>query len=149
MEKLSSDMLHYDHEMAEEILVRHNYIYSQENWLPMFGEHKDKFFDISRTIKTEADIAHHHINFMDKILFQSKFFLDMQSINHNRSIYNLLDLLGDLGGVTEVIMAVLGIFLFPISEHSFIIKAAKIVFLAKTKDENMFKHKEKYQTKES
>ena len=44
----------------------------------------------------------------------------------------MLDLLGDLGGVCEVIVGVLGIFLFPVSEHSFIIKASKIVFLAKT-----------------
>jgi hypothetical protein len=69
MEKLSTDMLKANHLLAEEFFVRHNYVYSQENWLPMFGNHEDLFFDISRTIKSEADIKTHSINFMDEILF--------------------------------------------------------------------------------
>ena len=47
-------------------------------------------------------------------------------------------LLGDLGGVTEVIMLVLGIILFPISESSYNMASAKRMFLARTKDDNFF-----------
>ena len=54
-----------------------------------------------------------------------------------RAIYNLFDLLGDLGGVTEVIMIVFGFFLFPISEHSFVMDAAKKFFMARTSDEQL------------
>ena len=59
-------------------------------------------------------------------------------VKHQRRIYGYLDLLGDLGGVTEVIMIVFGIFLFPISKHSFIIKATKKLFMARTKDVLLF-----------
>ena len=47
-------------------------------------------------------------------------------------------MLGDLGGVTEVIMLCLGIFLFPISESSYNMMSTKRMFLARTKDEKFF-----------
>jgi len=43
-----------------------------------------------------------------------------------------MDLLGDLGGVTEVVMICFGFFLFPIAEHSFTMKAIKNLYLART-----------------
>jgi hypothetical protein len=42
------------------------------------------------------------------------------------------DLLGDLGGVRELAIICFGIFLMPIAEHSFIMKAAKYLFFART-----------------
>jgi hypothetical protein len=60
----------------------------------------------------------------------------------------LLDLLGDLGGVTEVIMIVFGLFIFPVSEHSFIIKAVKKLYMAKTKNDKLFKLSKSYQERE-
>jgi hypothetical protein len=57
---------------------------------------------------------------------------------HERSVYGSLDLLGDLGGVTEVVMIIFGIFLFPVSEHSFTLKAAKKMFIARTKETGLF-----------
>ena len=61
-----------------------------------------------------------------------------ESIIHERAVYGSLDLLGDLGGVTEIIMLLFGFFLFPISEHSFILKAAKKMFMARTTDKGLF-----------
>jgi hypothetical protein len=48
------------------------------------------------------------------------------------------NLLGDLGGVKELIVLIFGIFLLPISEHSFILKAAKFLFIARTSNTNLF-----------
>ena len=36
-------------------------------------------------------------------------------------------------------MILFGVFVYPISAHSFILKAAKKLFIAKSKDPNMFK----------
>ena len=72
-------------------------------------------------------------------VIQTKVYRDNVEISHERVIYSFLDLLGDLGGVTEIIMVVFGIFLFPISEHSFHTSALKRMFMAKTKDDNLFK----------
>jgi hypothetical protein len=46
-----------------------------------------------------------------------------------------------LGGIVEVIMIIFGFFLFPISEHSFYLKAARMLYYARTKDEKLFSKK--------
>ena len=46
--------------------------------------------------------------------------------------------MGDLGGVTEVIMIFFGFLIYPISEHSFVIKAANKLFFARTKRDDIF-----------
>lgn len=42
-------------------------------------------------------------------------YLNKDSILHTREVYNLLDLIGDLGGVVEVLIIVIGVLLYPIS----------------------------------
>ena len=44
-------------------------------------------------------------------------------INHERKVYGVLDLFGDLGGVSEVMFIIFGALLSPISDHSYLIKA--------------------------
>ena len=56
-----------------------------------------------------------------------------------RAVFGWFDLLGKLGGITNVMMLLFGFFLFGISEHSFILKASKKLFIARTKDETLFK----------
>ena len=53
-------------------------------------------------------------------------------------MYDIVQLIGVLGGVTGVLTLVLGFFILPISEASFIMKSAKRMFLVKTKDEEIF-----------
>ena len=57
MEKLSTTMMHKTHKKGELHFLRENYIYSNENWLPMFKERKSSFFDINKIISTEEDIS--------------------------------------------------------------------------------------------
>jgi len=72
------------------------------------------------------------------ILFESYLWRQSESIKHVRVVYDLLGVLGDLGGVTEVIMLFFGFFLQPISEHSFLLQAIKKLFLARTNDDDLF-----------
>ena len=64
-------------------------------------------------------------------------------MKHKRVIFGWLDLLGKLGGITNVMMLLFGFFLFGISEHSFILKAAKKLFIARTRSE-LFKNDHKH-----
>ena len=57
---------------------------------------------------------------------------------HKRKIYDIVALLGDLGGVTEVIMLTMGILLFPISEASYNLLSTRRMFMARTENENIF-----------
>lgn len=59
-------------------------------------------------------------------------------VSHERRVYGYFDLLGELGGVMEVLILFFGLFLFPISEHSFYLNAIKKLFFAKTHDDEVF-----------
>ena len=64
---------------------------------------------------------------------------DNGQILHERRIYSILDFMGDLGGVLEVVMVTFGIFLNGISEHSFYTRAIKKFYSAKTRDDKIFR----------
>ena len=53
-------------------------------------------------------------------------------------MYNILDVLGDLGGIVEIIMIIFGFLLYPVSEHSFYLRASRMLFFARTKEEKIF-----------
>jgi hypothetical protein len=53
-------------------------------------------------------------------------------------VYNFIDLLGDLGGLTEIVLLTFGFIFFPISEYSFYLKAIRHLFLAKTSKDDLF-----------
>ena len=65
------------------------------------------------------------------------FYLNTELTTHKRKIYNLLDLLGDFGGLFECIMIIMHLWIAPWSQFSFSINAIKKLYMAKTKDENL------------
>ena len=65
-------------------------------------------------------------------------FLTSSVFIHKRKIYDIVALLGDLGGVTEVIMLTLGCLLFPIAESSYNMMSTKRMFIARTKNDKLF-----------
>lgn len=68
---------------------------------------------------------------------------------HEREAYSILDLVGDLGGVIELFVFSIGCFVGPIAFHSYILKATKFIFLARTKDKDMFvEPKDEYNNKD-
>ena len=52
-----------------------------------------------------------------------------------------MDLIGDLGGVTELFKFLIGLFINPISNFAFVLQASKLLFHARTTDSEMFKEK--------
>lgn len=74
-------------------------------------------------------------------IFNSDVYLFAEMIEHHRRIYGLLDLLGDLGGVLEILAVSLGFTILPLSKHLFILEATKLIFMARTKDSSVFDKK--------
>ena len=56
-----------------------------------------------------------------------------------KQVYSLVDCLGDLGGLIEIIIFMATMFNSPISYHSYILKVVSKLFVAKTKKADMFK----------
>lgn len=48
-------------------------------------------------------------------------------------------MLSDMGGVTRVLIVAFGIFMYPISEFTYMRNVAKKLYLASTKDDKLFK----------
>ena len=71
-------------------------------------------------------------------LLQVTVFLKGSVISHNRVVFNFFDLIGELGGVIEVFILFFGFFIFPVARHLFVLKAIKLLFYARTKDESLF-----------
>ena len=55
-----------------------------------------------------------------------------------------MDVIGDIGGVYEVLIQFFGFFLFRISLHSFKLNVIKHLFFVQTKDEDIFKSKNEH-----
>ena len=68
------------------------------------------------------------------IIYESFFMLDMEEVVHERTVYNFLDLLGDMGGLVDIIVSFFGIVLFPMSKFSFILKALEKLYQVSSKD---------------
>jgi hypothetical protein len=62
------------------------------------------------------------------VIYESYFMLDMEEVVHERTVYNCLDLLGDMGGLVDIIVSFFGIVLFPISKFSFVLKALEKLY---------------------
>jgi hypothetical protein len=73
-----------------------------------------------------------------KSLFQTRIWLDSTMTTSYRTIYHFLDVLGDMGGVLEILIVVFGIVCCTFSEYSFIIFAVNKFFKARTSDDMIF-----------
>lgn len=52
---------------------------------------------------------------------------------HTREYYNLLDMLGDLGGIVEIIITFIGLFVLPVSEFGYHLKVIQKLFVINSK----------------
>ena len=71
-------------------------------------------------------------------MFQTIITLSREKVNFERKVYNFMDLLGNLGGLTEIFMVTFGFLLIPIAEHAYLVQATKRLFIARTEDDNLF-----------
>ena len=119
---------------------RRNRITDDRYYIPLFNTYLDQFFDISKTVNQKMIITTRGDMGM---LYSSINLLHHEQSQHRRNIYNIFDVLGDVGGVLEVITFVFGIILLPVSYHSFILKASSKFFMARTRNDNLFRQKKK------
>jgi hypothetical protein len=68
-------------------------------------------------------------------LLNFELYLDNMGIDHHARTFSILDVVGMIGGVCEILLVVFGILVFPIAEHSWYLSAAKRLYLARTSNE--------------
>jgi hypothetical protein len=57
---------------------------------------------------------------------------------YSRSVFNILDLFGTIGGILEIFMFVVELIMGPISEHAFMCAAISTFYIIKHSSEEKF-----------
>jgi hypothetical protein len=80
-------------------------------------EHMENYIfqDYGKVREKVQPISYTYNRFEKNSVYQTTLYRDNEQIVHERKIYGFLDLLGDLGGVKEVVLTVFAFFLSPIS----------------------------------
>ena len=118
----------------EQLYLRENQADSYENLLLFDALDEYKFYDIDKEYAKHYPIRHNDASKFEKqSLYQTVICRDNTKILHERNVYGFLDLLGDLGGVLEIVLLAFGVFLSGISEFQFNIKSIQKLYKAKTK----------------
>ena len=64
----------------------------------------------------------------------------MENGMYSRSVFNILDLFGTIGGILEIFMFVVELVMEPISEHAFICSAISTFYIVKhSSEQKIFK----------
>lgn len=120
-------------------LLRRNKITTFDNKLmkldsPSFD---GEFFDVhSNQQSINKDVE---ANFYgERGILDVQFTMVGETIEHERQIYTFMDLIGNLGGVHDLILLLFSLFFGSISEHSYILKALEKLYLVKTKEKTIF-----------
>ena len=67
--------------------------------------------------------------------------LDQVGSSHYRTVDSLFDILGDLGGIMEIILLCFTMVFLPIAEHNYLLTAANNLFFARCVQDDIFVHK--------
>ena len=113
-----------------------NTISDNREWIYLGNNLEETFYELKKPIYQRLLITTRGDQGM---LYASINVLDHEKSIHSRHIYGFIDFLGDIGGVQKVISYGFGLILLPISYHSFILKASRKFFMARTCDDNLFK----------
>ena len=82
-------------------------------------------------------------------VYENIYVFDQNGINNRRVSYNLIDFIGDISGVYDLMIMTLGIFVNSIAYHSFTLKAIKKMFLVKTDDFHLLDEKKRCREKDN
>jgi hypothetical protein len=103
--------------------LRENSVETEDSFLSLGfnGQNSYSFFDVNDKRLTEKP----YIDPTDPIYFSAEIFIDETVIYHSRSVYGLLDLFGDIGGVLQVLQILSAFFIVPYNESAFIFRFIK------------------------
>ena len=135
-------MLKPNQEIVIDHSLRLNNITTLDSIFEVFQQpYESFFFDIENTDKHEYESLSLQKFFENSTipLLEINFEISDKYLMHGREVYDLITLVGDLGGVIDVFIFIFGILVNPINFHSFSIKSLKKLYIARTIDKDIFK----------
>lgn len=98
------------------------------------------FFGIASS-QTNRDLRANEFYKNKNILYSCQMFLNPMISEHSRTIYGVIDFLGDIGGILGIITSIFGFFICPYSEFDFFINASKKIWKPRLEDQKYFNGK--------
>ena len=125
--------------------IRHHLIDAFDALL-QFGlpTYSGDFYQIGKTLGTDS---YKRLDY--GIFYSAEITLQFEYIQHSREVYGFLDLIGDLGGITELTLLIFGSVFLPISKHSFYLNVIKTLYLASTVESSIFSDSKKDEKKKT
>ena len=133
------------------LYISFNKIFTQDDYFQLGDayEHPDGFLNYDSIAKDI--VANQKIDPFTgcRLYFEAAIVMSDNLITHSRRIYGLLDVLGDFGGLNEVVMSILALLLSPWVEFQFNLKALQKLYLVKTRRTDQFRQSgnDKYRKK--
>ena len=123
IQKQVETYLKYSSHFKLSMNLRENSVETEDSFLSLGfnGQNSYSFFDVNDKRLTEKP----YIDLIDPIYFSAEIFIDETVIYHSRSVYGLLDLFGDIGGVLQVLQILSAFFIVPYNESAFIFRFIK------------------------
>ena len=112
------------------IPVRRNDIETEEDFIQLGQVDEYTFYDFDQIASTTIGRSKQKPAL--DLVFSANVLIERKAMMHIRQCYSLLDMLGDLGGATEVILIIFGVIFYPINEFSFWVKAIQKFFYVKS-----------------
>ena len=122
----------------DNINIQYNAVTLEDSMFQLGQYESHHFYNFQSTMRQKA----FDTSFQNKdIIYKTSMMLSEIAVSHSRQIYDIIDLLGDLGGVMEVLLFVFGFIFFPFSEHNYIIRALQKLYMARTTNDKIFKRR--------
>ena len=87
-----------------------------------------EFFKISRSMVSHSLISFHPNK---NLLMNVEVSLDQVGSSHYRTVSSFWDILGDLGGIMEIVLLGFSLIFLPMAEHNYLLTAASSLFFAR------------------
>ena len=121
------------------MLLRKNSIELHDSWVwPDTITYTGDFYNFVRKIESKYHIGLYsdgeELNY-----YRSVHNLQPTNTQHTRQFYNMMDLIGDLGGVMDIIIMLFGLVLYPYASYSYNLEMQRCLYKARTNDNKMFK----------
>ena len=127
---LMSTLLKSERTMSTTLQLQVNQFTAFDNLIQLGQSVVYEFFRINGLV-TEEKFPSSHSN--PNLVMRAAIQLNQIGMEHCRIKYDILGLLGDVGGVLGFVLPILSLLISPISEHSFTLQAAHKLFFARDK----------------
>lgn len=132
---VSTFMIESSRYLYEKLQVRKNTIEVSNDAIALFDEQKFNFNDFA---PIRSSVLPKYVEKDIHYTYELEMEVSPQYEHYDRKYYSYLNMAAEFGGVFYVLVSLVGFLLMPLQQHQFMMKLVKKLYLASTKDKEIF-----------